>query len=233
MNPTIEVFNHNGTLCYRVNGGIVNYHHRFPMDWALNHTPSMEWPLDHSYSMNNWKGYQTGPEVCGNCRLAGSIGDVFIGYCANCALYCHGLERGIGLVNDNGTETMFDQVIIEVNNLTKIQKEQEFESRSIYKGYMKGIDINELIKKHHSESVILETFRDLLLTSQQSQDDFIPIDDTFFHRYTPVGITRATCDGTDIEQYFVEEHEDMSCYDYDIDYNNIDDEAIDGVDMMM
>jgi len=147
MNPTITVFNHNGTYCYRVNGGTINYYHRFPMDWALNHISSMP-------------GCEIGPELCGNCRVHGSIGDVFIGYCCNCALYI--TNRGIGLLN-NCAECTFD----DVGHLTKFQTKEDFESHSIYKSYMKGVEIDILKARHQSKEV-----HNGIMTNLKSQETF-------------------------------------------------------------
>jgi hypothetical protein len=58
------------------------YHENFPQEWAVNHEPG------------------TGPEECNNCAYFGSIGDVFIGYCANCAAYVYEGSRGRGFVGD-------------------------------------------------------------------------------------------------------------------------------------
>jgi hypothetical protein len=57
----------------------------FPEEWALDHLPG------------------TGPKDCGNCACYGSWNGVFLGYCANCAVYEYNGERGRGLI-DVGTE---------------------------------------------------------------------------------------------------------------------------------
>lgn len=150
MNHTIEVINNNGTLCYKVNGGKIKYHHRFPMDWAINHVSPIP----------EWKDFSTGPEFCGNCEYHGSIGDVFIGYCADCGAHCHGLKRGVGM--NNGRELSFHE-LLEMLPLSK----EDFDSCSIYKTYMKGVDINELIERHTVQECIND-----IRTSLQSREVF-------------------------------------------------------------
>jgi hypothetical protein len=54
------------------------YHENFPQEWAVNHLQG------------------TGPHHCGNCAHHGCVGDVFVGYCANCAIYQYKGSRGRG-----------------------------------------------------------------------------------------------------------------------------------------
>jgi len=63
------------------------YHEKFPEDWAVYHLPG------------------TGPGQCGNCDYYGSINGVFIGYCANCALYDYMGSRGRGFIGDGEEST--------------------------------------------------------------------------------------------------------------------------------
>ena len=58
------------------------YHECFPQEWAVNHEPD------------------TGPEACGNCAYYGCVGDVFVGYCANCAIHVYKGSRGRGFYGD-------------------------------------------------------------------------------------------------------------------------------------
>jgi hypothetical protein len=61
------------------------YDNRFPNQWRDSHAEG------------------TGPEDCENCRAYGTINNVFVGYCANCAQYVYHGERGRGFI-DNGIE---------------------------------------------------------------------------------------------------------------------------------
>lgn len=51
------------------------YHIRFPIDWAHNHIV---------FERQNCVIEGTGPKNCVNCKIHGSIRDVFVGYCGNC-----------------------------------------------------------------------------------------------------------------------------------------------------
>ena len=55
----------------------------FPLEWARNHL------LD------------SGPKNCPNCAYFGSHLGVFVGYCANCAVYVYCRTRGKGLRKNN------------------------------------------------------------------------------------------------------------------------------------
>jgi hypothetical protein len=89
------------------------YHRNFPVIWAMTHETD------------------TGPSQCSNCADFGCVNHVFIGYCANCAIYEYGGERGRGFI-DNGVEI------------------DEFEAESAFDTYLSGIDINKIqpIYKH-------------------------------------------------------------------------------------
>ena len=63
------------------------YISKFPREWAENHLPT------------------TGPHECSNCREYGTMGDIFIGYCANCADFVYRGERGRGFMLDGKEET--------------------------------------------------------------------------------------------------------------------------------
>jgi len=66
------------------------YHENFPQEWAENHDPN------------------TGPYECANCAFYGCVGDVFVGYCANCAMYVYKGSRGRGFVGDGLENTSDD-----------------------------------------------------------------------------------------------------------------------------
>jgi len=65
------------------------YHIQFPEDWALGHLEG------------------TGPGQCENCADYGCVNGVFIGYCANCALFVYNGSRGRGFMG-NGVESNDD-----------------------------------------------------------------------------------------------------------------------------
>jgi hypothetical protein len=58
------------------------YYRTFPLEWAQSH-------LD-----------ETGPNYCENCADYGCVSGVFIGYCANCAIYVYEGARGRGFMGD-------------------------------------------------------------------------------------------------------------------------------------
>jgi len=59
--------------------GYYKYDKSFPQEWALSHLPG------------------TGPEQCNNCAEYGEKDEMFVGYCANCAIYDYNSERGEGM----------------------------------------------------------------------------------------------------------------------------------------
>lgn len=66
--------------------GYYKYDKSFPQEWALSHLPG------------------TGPEECNNCAEYGAKDDVFVGYCANCAIYDYNSERGEGMWPEDGCD---------------------------------------------------------------------------------------------------------------------------------
>jgi hypothetical protein len=56
----------------------ITYSKYFPLDWSTSH-------LDG-----------TGPHECDNCFIYGSINEMFIGYCMNCARHDYDCKRGHG-----------------------------------------------------------------------------------------------------------------------------------------
>ena len=83
------------------------YHPKFPKKWAENHEEG------------------TGPEQCCNCFEYGTINNIFIGYCANCAHYTYNGMRGRGFI-DIGIE----------NNEIEVMSYE-----SVFNTYLKNIDI--------------------------------------------------------------------------------------------
>jgi hypothetical protein len=55
--------------------------------------------------------YGTGPKYCTNCKIYGSIDDIFIGYCGDCSQHIYNFERG------DGFEVYASELILE-NNTT-------------------------------------------------------------------------------------------------------------------
>ena len=84
----------------------VKYVNTFPQEWASNH-------LD-----------ETGPKNCISCKFNGSLCDVFIMYCTNCAIYEYGGKRGLGGYFPASENTFMDLYAIkesrEILNFIKI-----------------------------------------------------------------------------------------------------------------
>lgn len=81
------------------------YHNNFPNQWRETHLPG------------------TGPEDCSNCAYFGSVNGLFIGYCANCAVYKYNGTRGRGFIDIGvehiteetlGFQSVFDTYLFEV-----------------------------------------------------------------------------------------------------------------------
>ena len=68
------------------------YHEKFPEAWAVCHEEG------------------TGPGQCNNCADYGSVNEIFIGYCANCAMYIYEGARGRGFI-DVGVENSETSVL--------------------------------------------------------------------------------------------------------------------------
>ena len=87
------------------------YHENFPQDWAFCHKDG------------------TGPGQCSNCSDVGCVNGVFIGYCANCAIYDYNGLRGRGFID----------VGIECSDEDALQYTSAFDT------YLKDVDINSII----------------------------------------------------------------------------------------
>jgi hypothetical protein len=87
------------------------YHPKFPEEWAENHEEL------------------TGPEQCLNCAEYGTINNIFIGYCANCAHFIYNGIRGRGFI-DNGIEN--DEIDV-------------IDYESVFDTYLKDINIKSLL----------------------------------------------------------------------------------------
>jgi hypothetical protein len=86
------------------------YHEKFPLEWARSHIEG------------------TGPNDCPNCADFGSVHCVFIGYCANCAVYHYDGSRGRGFMGD-GQECSYNSVL---------------DFPSIFDTYLQGINLNDI-----------------------------------------------------------------------------------------
>ena len=86
------------------------YHEKFPEEWAVCHKEG------------------TGPGQCTNCADYGSINGVFIGYCANCAIYNYEGARGRGFI-DVGKEISDNDVL---------------GFASVFETYLKDVDIHAI-----------------------------------------------------------------------------------------
>jgi hypothetical protein len=87
------------------------YHEKFPEAWALNHQEG------------------TGPGQCNNCADYGSVNGVFIGYCANCALYCYEGSRGRGFMGDG----------VELSDNDALQYPSVFDT------YLENVNVNNIL----------------------------------------------------------------------------------------
>ena len=139
----IENVDKNKTNYYMYNGEL--YTETFPMEWAKTHLP------------------KTGPNECNNCAYFGSWNGVFIGYCANCALYEYKGKRGGGFIGlgkehlsenytsvfdtylkDVGMDDIGDKKIMDTANIIMIEEinayadtlfEQATEKPHVYERY--------------------------------------------------------------------------------------------------
>jgi hypothetical protein len=103
------------------------YIKQFPKMWATSHAP------------------ETGPAECGNCNFYGSWNGVFIGYCANCAIYIYEYQRGHGFI-DHGEE---------LNN-------EDIPQLRAMDTYLYGIDLDEIKTQDNN---------DFYAISSDSEDD--------------------------------------------------------------
>jgi len=90
----------------------------FPTEWAKTHL------------------FGTGPKECKNCESYGMWNGVFVGYCANCALFVYNGERGRGLMG------------LLKENTSKNAKS----SPSIFETYLKGVDLHKIGDKDFMDS---------------------------------------------------------------------------------
>jgi hypothetical protein len=94
----------------------------FPLEWARNHL------LD------------SGPKNCANCAYFGSHLGVFVGYCANCAVYVYCRNRGKGLRKNN--DGSFEEL---ENCLCENCVNYGYIGKSIFlETYMKDVNLSEI-----------------------------------------------------------------------------------------
>jgi len=142
----------------------------FPQEWAENHR------------------FTTGPHECGNCRVSGTMGDIFIGYCANCADYVYRGDRGRGFMLDGKENTSPRALRYESVYDTYLQ------------GYVPSEDGTHLVR---SSPLSVD---DMQMDEEEEVDDLYIHGGYYFvgnHRYYedfPVEWARNHVDGTGPEQ---------------------------------
>ena len=114
------------------------YHEKFPEAWAKCHNEG------------------TGPGQCGNCADYGSVNGVFIGYCANCALYDYNGTRGRGFI-DNGME-LSDNDVLDIP--------------SVFETYLTGVNVNNILPIPPDENVNTERVPSI----DYDEDDYLNAD---------------------------------------------------------
>ena len=97
---------------YYAHEGII-YIGTFPEEWATNHIED------------------TGPHDCENCVYFGTVKNVFIGYCANCADYIYEGSRGKGFI-----DTLIEDVAPETHDENLYQ--------SAFDTYLKNINVDNI-----------------------------------------------------------------------------------------
>ena len=150
----------------------VAYPSQFPVQWAL--TPFIETTICSDDQVHTTIcGPGTSPDHCYTCNRFGSYRGVFLGYCANCALYSYNYDRGFGYI-DNGQElepTPGDwQFVMQAKYPCHSSFEHIFEEwiysdeceemvRKIYKSavasYLKDVDITTLGYTQNIEDICL------------------------------------------------------------------------------
>ena len=116
----------------------------FPVDWAKNHLP------------------KTGPKECQNCSYFGSWNGVFIGYCANCAVYSYNGERGCGFIG-LGKENICD----EVESYT-----------SVFDTYLKDVKMDEI-----GDKKIMDTANIIMIEEINAYADVLFKQDSYSERH--------------------------------------------------
>lgn len=146
------------------------YISKFPREWAENHLPT------------------TGPHECGNCRVSGTMGDIFIGYCANCADYVYRGDRGRGFMLD-GKENTSERVLC-----------YESAYDTYLSGYAPSVDGTHLVRT----SPLAD---DMRMDEEEEEEDHLYIHAGYYfsgnqryHEDFPVEWARNHVDGTGPEQ---------------------------------
>ena len=119
---SIEIFDNSLGSQYYILGG-----HRFDINFPI------KWAVEN---LNEYDGetalLRHGPVHCGNCAAFGAINNVFVGYCANCALYEYNYSRGNGF-NSVGIEQIVDHLGEELNP-----------QNSIWNTYMENVQQDQI-----------------------------------------------------------------------------------------
>jgi len=145
------------------------YHEKFPEEWATCHEEG------------------TGPGQCGNCADYGSVNGIFIGYCANCAMYVYEGARGRGFI-DVGVENSDNDVL---------------EFASVFDTYLKDVDI-DAIEPIEPEPVAETIINDLNIPNtniinEYDENDYLnadPYEDNdVANDYTSTGIINCDYEG--------------------------------------
>lgn len=74
---------------------------------------------------------ETGPDMCENCKLYGSIGDVFVLFCANCAMDEYERQRGPGSLGPcseelaNYVDTLYKNLEDDLTDSEEIEDDED------------------------------------------------------------------------------------------------------------
>jgi hypothetical protein len=154
--PTEEPFHYGNVYLYDYQW----YHEKFPKEWALYHLP------------------ETGPGQCNNCAEYGSVNGVFIGYCANCAVYCYEGSRCRGFMGDG----------VEHSN----------EYKSAFDTYLKGVDVTTIQHIDYE----MNNYNDDNENNVSSQKNFIEYNENDYLNADPYEDTDLVGDVSVMECHF-------------------------------
>jgi len=127
----------------------------FPLEWAESHHPG------------------TGPKECGNCQTFGFWNGVFIGYCANCAIYEYKGQRGCGFY-EQGKECKLEKE--EFNELHAEYREKDVPSA--FETYLKDIKLEDIGDKDLFDSAKVFQYQEKPNDIMEAEDE-----DTEYYAY--------------------------------------------------